>query len=226
LITPTGFDDKRESLPKLAAFWILQAIWVWTVSLPLTILNASEKNPAIGASDVVGWCIFVFGLVIETVADIQKTIDKKRGNHLWTKLGLWSWSRRPNYFGEIVTWIGGFVAAARVFKGGEWAAIISPIFITLLLLFVSGIPLNEASYDKKYATGDTREDYLAFKNRTSILIPLPPTLYEKFPKFIKRSLLLDLPFYNHFEPKPHQPAAKSGDEGPPNETTPLGENKM
>lgn len=73
------FDDKRNSLAKLAVFWSLQTVWVWTVSLPVTFVNAhAGSNPAIGAWDILGWVMWGAGFLIEAIADHQKTIFKSK----------------------------------------------------------------------------------------------------------------------------------------------------
>ncbi|OAE23587.1 hypothetical protein AXG93_4316s1180 [Marchantia polymorpha subsp. ruderalis] len=74
------FDDKRNNLCKFALFWVFQAIWVWTVSLPVTIVNSSGRNPGIQAQDIVGWVMFAVGVIVEAVADQTSTpvLDKGR----------------------------------------------------------------------------------------------------------------------------------------------------
>jgi steroid 5-alpha reductase family enzyme len=111
--------------------------------------------------------------VVEAVADAQKSAfrakDENRGR--FVTRGLWRYSRHPNYFGEILVWWGLFVYAVPVLHGAAYAVVIGPVFITLLLLFVSGIPLLERSADEKYGDDPAYRDY---KRRTSILVPLPP----------------------------------------------------
>jgi steroid 5-alpha reductase family enzyme len=112
--------------------------------------------------------------VVEAAADAQKSAfkanDANRGRFITT--GLWRYSRHPNYFGEILVWWGLFVYAVPFLHGAAFAVVVGPVFITLLLLFVSGIPLLERSADEKYGDDPAYRDY---KRRTSILVPLPPS---------------------------------------------------
>lgn len=189
------FDDMRNNLAKLSVFWILQAVWVWTVSLPLTIVNASDRNPSVKPQDIIGWIMWFVGITIEATADQQKLVFKNspanRGK--WCNIGVWKYSRHPNYFGEILLWWGIFVASTPVLEGTEWLVIFGPVFLTLLLLFVSGIPLLEASLNKKFASVG---EYNIYKSKTSPLIPLPPAIYGSLPVWIKVTFLLELPLYN------------------------------
>ncbi|XP_026380801.1 uncharacterized protein LOC113275500 isoform X1 [Papaver somniferum] len=189
------FDDYRSNIGKLAVFWILQAVWVWTVSLPVTVVNASDRDPSIQAADIIGWILWLVGLVVEATADQQKLKFKNspesRGK--WCNVGVWSFSRHPNYFGEILLWWGVFIASTPVLKGAEWLVIFGPIFLTLLLLFVSGIPLLEESANKKFGNV---EEYKHYKRTTSPLIPLPPILYTNLPGWFKAVFLFEFPFYN------------------------------
>lgn len=188
------FDDKRNDLGRLVAFWSIQAVWVWTVSLPITLVNATKENPSLHASDYIGWAVFISGLLLEAVADAQKTAYKKteasRGR--WTDVGTWKWSRHPNYAGEIILWWGAYISAARALRGLEHLAVLGPIFITCILLFLSGIPLLEQGANKKHGM---KQEYREYLNKTSVLWPIPPSLYVKFPESIKRTILLDIPMY-------------------------------
>lgn len=76
---------------------------MWTVSLPVTVVNASDRNPSLHAADIVGWIIWIIGFAIEAIADQQKLSFKNspenRGK--WCNVGLWKYTRHPNYFGEV-----------------------------------------------------------------------------------------------------------------------------
>lgn len=76
---------------------------MWTVSLPVTVVNASDRKPSFLAQDVIGWIIWSVGFSVEAIADQQKLTFKNspenRGK--WCNVGLWKYSRHPNYFGEV-----------------------------------------------------------------------------------------------------------------------------
>ncbi|XP_078441018.1 uncharacterized protein LOC144711000 isoform X2 [Wolffia australiana] len=189
------FDEMRENIVRLAFFWIFQAVWVWTVSLPVTIVNASDRNPSVTVQDIIGWILWIVGLLAEASADQQKLSFKNSASSRgrWCNVGLWKYSRHPNYFGEILLWWGVFLASTPVLRGAEWLVILGPVFLTILLLFVSGIPLLEDSADKKYGNN---EEYRFYKKRTSPLIPLPPAVYGALPNWVKATVLFEFPLYN------------------------------
>ena len=122
---------------------------------------------------VVGALIWLIGFVIEVISDKQKTNFKNNplNEGRFIQEGLWSWSRHPNYFGEIVLWIGIAVIAYPVIEGWQYFALLSPIFVIFLLTKVSGINLLERQGMKRWGH---EEDYLNYLKRTSSLIPLPP----------------------------------------------------
>ena len=84
------------------------------------------------------------------------------------RTGLWSRSRHPNYFGEIVLWVGVAIIALPVLQGWQWVAMISPVFVTFLLTRVSGVPLLEKKADKKWGG---QEDYETYKKNTPVFFP-------------------------------------------------------
>jgi steroid 5-alpha reductase family enzyme len=107
------------------------------------------------------------------IADRQKSAfnAKPENKGRFISTGLWSWSRHPNYFGEIVLWIGVAIIALPILRGWQWVTLISPVFIILLLTRISGIPLLERRADQKWGN---EAEYQSYKARTSVLVPLPP----------------------------------------------------
>ncbi|AAF78375.1 T10O22.15 [Arabidopsis thaliana] len=226
------FDDMRENIGKLVVFWIFQAVWVWTVSLPVTFVNASNGGRLFQPADVIGWTMWVAGFLIEATADQQKLSFKKcpENKGKWCDVGVWKYSRHPNYFGEMLLWWGLYVASLPVLKGLEYLVIIGPVFLTLLLLFVSGIPLLEESADKKYGNlgayrhykKTTRYDTKLFEHRYwpsrcvirakcfplvnwilvySPLILLPRGVYGYLPIWCKSVFLFEFPLYSRNLPQ-------------------------
>ncbi|XP_031090536.1 uncharacterized protein LOC115995595 isoform X3 [Ipomoea triloba] len=199
------FDGKRDQLGRLAIFWTFQAIWVWTVSLPVTVINASDNQPSLHAGDIIGWIMWSLGILVEITADQQKLKFKssQENRRKWCSVGLWKYSRHPNYFGEIFLWWGIFVASTPVLEGAKWLVVFGPVFLTLLLLFVSGLPLLEESADKKFGNVAA---YLSYKRTTrktifSPLVLLPPGVYGNLPQWFKTSVLFEFPLYNNNLPK-------------------------
>ena len=151
------FDNMRNSFVKFLGFWLLQGITVWIVLLSVILFE--NKFFFIGIP------IWLAGLIIESIADQQKYKFKKdeRNKGKFIQTGLWNYSRHPNYFGEILCWIGIYVFA------GVWLwGIISPLYVILLLSFVSGIPLLEK---KARGLWGKNKEYLRYKKETPILIP-------------------------------------------------------
>ena len=191
------FKDIRGSPPKFFGAFMVQATWVSLCLMPILAVNAlpastfAALGTAVSITDLIGILLYVGGLSFEVVADRQKSAwvaekkEKKHDEDFLTR-GLWSKSRHPNYFGESTLWTGIATLAAGVLASGAGtagmgvgaglagkatallAAGISPAFVTFLLLKVSGVPLSENKYDKKY--GD-REDYKKWKRETPMFIP-------------------------------------------------------
>jgi len=141
--------------------------------LPVSYLLGRDGAPGFGPWAIAGAAIWLVGLAIEAVSDAQKSAfkgtEKNRGRFISS--GLWRYSRHPNYFGEMLVWWGLFVYAVPFLDGAAFAVAIGPVFLTLLLLFVSGIPLLERSAEAKYGADPAYREY---RRRTSILVPLPP----------------------------------------------------
>jgi len=192
------FDDIRTSPPKFLGAFFAQATWVSLCLMPVLALNAlpaatfASLPAAVGITDIIGILLYVGGLSFEVAADRQKNAwvqekkEKKHEEDFLTR-GLWSKSRHPNYFGEATLWTGIATTAAGVLTTGVgqvgmglagWGLLgkgialaacgVSPAFVSFLLLKVSGVPISETKYDKRY--GD-RADYKKWKEETPMLIP-------------------------------------------------------
>jgi steroid 5-alpha reductase family enzyme len=149
--------------------WVLQIIWIYLTALPVFIVlgnsGISSQSRTLIWSDWVGIVIWLFGFTVEVVADAQKMIFKIDHPNDFIRTGIWKYCRYANYNGEITLWIGMFVLCAHGFiENWQWIGIISPIFVSCLIIFVSGIPLLEASSEKRYGE---REDYKEYKKSTS-----------------------------------------------------------
>jgi steroid 5-alpha reductase family enzyme len=175
-IRRAGKDDRFDAIkPFFIRFlnaWTLQALWVsLTLAAALAAITTSVRKD-FGVLAIVGLLVWAAGFGLEAVADAQKSRFRADPANTGTfiRTGLWARSRHPNYFGEIVLWIGVALIAVPVLHGWQWVTLISPVFVFLLLTRVSGVPLLERKADKRWGGQD---DYEAYKQRTPVLIPLP-----------------------------------------------------
>jgi steroid 5-alpha reductase family enzyme len=169
-----GKDDRFDELkPDFARFlntWTLQGLWVVLTAALAWVAITSDKKVGLEGFFWVGLLVWAAGITVETVADVQKTRFKadpaNKGRFINT--GLWSKSRHPNYFGEITLWVGVAIMALPVLQGWQWAALVSPVFVALLLIKGSGVPPLEEKADKAWGG---QPDYEAYKKNTPVLIP-------------------------------------------------------
>ena len=167
------FDLMKKDFWWFLMTWTIQGLWVFlTLAMALAAIT-SESKMAIDIFAVIGTLIWIFGFSIEVIADQQKTNfkDDPANKDSFITVGLWSWSRHPNYFGEMVLWIGIAVIAFPVLIGWQLVALISPIFVIFLLTRISGITMLESRGYKKWKDDPAYIDYL---ERTSVLVPFPP----------------------------------------------------
>lgn len=174
LITKTDdrFDDKRNNPANLIRFWLLQTIAVWVIMLPFSLFLTRRNIDVKNVFTYVGFAVYLLGFIVETISDAQKFQFKRQSENKgkWMQGGLWKYSRHPNYFGEILVWWGLFIVVLPHLSGLSFLTVSGPVFITLLLLFVSGIPLLEKAADKKHGQNP---DYISYRDNTSLLIPMP-----------------------------------------------------
>ena len=167
------FDLMKKDFWWFLMTWTIQGLWVFlTLAMALAAIT-SESKMAIDIFAIIGTLIWIFGFSIEVIADQQKTNfkDDPANKDSFITVGLWSWSRHPNYFGEMVLWIGIAVIAFPVLIGWQLVALISPIFVIFLLTKISGITMLESRGYKKWKDDPAYIDYL---EKTSVLVPFPP----------------------------------------------------
>jgi len=167
------FREVKTSFVRFLIYWTVQGLWVsLTLAAALAAITSMTRRD-LGIYAFFGFLLWVVGFSIEVIADRQKSkyrADPDNANK-FINTGLWSWSRHPNYFGEILLWVGVAIIAIPVLNGWQWLTLISPIFVTILLTRVSGIPILEKLADEKWGGQAEYEDY---KAKTPVLIPRPP----------------------------------------------------
>ena len=164
------FDDIKGRFSTFLMVWSLQGLWVSvTAGAAWSALTSQARTP-LGAGAVVGAAVWAFGLAWETVADEQKRrfrLDPANEGH-FIRTGLWRWSRHPNYFGEILVWVGVAMTAAGGLEGWATVTLVSPVFVAALLIGISGIPLLERRAEERWGNDP---EYRAYRDHTPALIP-------------------------------------------------------
>lgn len=152
-------------LRSFAQVFLLQGFFLFIILSSVLVIHASGPI-SLGLLDIFGVLVWCIGFFFESVSDRQLKNFLKNPDNKGKIMdqGLWAYSRHPNYFGEVTQWWGIFLCALSVPYG--YLTIVSPALITLLILFVSGVPMLE----KKYAG---RPDFELYKKRTSMFVPMP-----------------------------------------------------
>ena len=168
--------DNRFTVMKTKFWWFLftwtiGGLWVFiTMAAGLAAMTSAKVVP-LGWFALIGIFLWLEGFLVEVVADHQKNRfrSKKENQGRFINEGLWSFSRHPNYYGEITLWLGIAFIAFPVLQGWQKLTLISPIFVYILLTRISGVTMLERRADKKW--GDDPE-YQRYKETTSSLIPM------------------------------------------------------
>jgi steroid 5-alpha reductase family enzyme len=173
-----GEDRRYGSWRKAAGnrFWffslfkvfLLQAVFLWVISLALQIGQLAKLPDHLTGLDYLGLVVWLLGFLFESVSDFQlarfKADSRNEGQVM--NQGLWAYSRHPNYFGESLVWWGIFLITLAT--PNSWWTVISPVVITVVLLKMTGIALMEKSI------ADKRPEYTEYIKRTSAFIPWFP----------------------------------------------------
>ena len=168
-------EDKRFRSIKTSASqffmtFTLSGLWVTLCSMCALVAISSPEGLVMNALTYVGIILFIIGFGIEIVADNQKTafrsIEANKDSFITS--GLWSKSRHPNYFGEVLLWFAIAVISFSSLEGLQLITLISPVFTYILLVYVSGVRMLEDMNDKKWADD---EQYKSYKKNTPMLFP-------------------------------------------------------
>ena len=168
-------EDKRFRTIKTSASqffmtFTLSGLWVTLCSMCALVAISSPEGLVMNALTYVGIILFIIGFGIEIVADNQKTafrsIEANKDSFITS--GLWSKSRHPNYFGEVLLWFAIAVISFSSLEGLQLITLISPVFTYILLVYVSGVRMLEDMNDKKWADN---EQYKSYKKNTPMLFP-------------------------------------------------------
>ena len=165
------FDRLKTSPIRFLVPWTIQGLWVFLTMIVVIVINSqAESAPELGIWDAIGLLIWLLGFSIEVIADNQKSAFNANSENQgkWIDSGLWSYSRHPNYLGEIMLWTGIACFGISCFSGMERLAWISPIFIYLLLTKISGVPILDRRGLEKW--GDQPE-YHKYRDETPTLLP-------------------------------------------------------
>ena len=168
-------EDKRFRSIKTSASqffmtFTLSGLWVTLCSMCALVAISSPEGLVINALTYIGIILFIIGFGIEIIADNQKTafrsIEANKDSFITS--GLWSKSRHPNYFGEVLLWFAIAVISFSSLEGLQLITLISPVFTYILLVYVSGVRMLEDMNDKKWADD---EKYKSYKENTPMLFP-------------------------------------------------------
>jgi len=164
------FNEIKTRFFRFLFTWTLGGAWVFITMAAALAAITSAENRDIDAFFIIGAIVWITGFTFEVVADRQKSAFRANPENRdkFITSGLWSISRHPNYFGEILLWTGIAIIATPVLSGWQYVTLISPVFVAFLLTRVSGVTLLEASGQKRWGADPAYQAYVA---NTPALIP-------------------------------------------------------
>lgn len=162
-------DEKKMPVFVLAAIWVcVSVLYVAQVSPMLFRYNNASTDVIV---PVVGFAVSVFGLILESIADNQKSAQKKVRPEMVATQGLYKMVRCPNYLGEIIFWTGIFISGVTTYATvGQWITAVVA-YICIVYIMFNGAQRLEKRQMERY--GDN-EEYNNYANKTPIIIPLLP----------------------------------------------------
>ena len=156
------FRDIKPNFTRFFMTWTLQGMWVSMCLLCVLTALSSISGIVINSIFYIGILIFIVGFIIEVVADHQKTVFRKAidNKNKFITTGLWSYSRHPNYLGEILLWFGVAIMSFSSLNDLQYLTLISPVFVYILLVYISGIRILENQGNEKWGHLDSYKKYI------------------------------------------------------------------
>jgi len=164
------FKSIKPSPTRFFMTWTLQGMWVSLCSMCALTAIASKNGVIQNGFFYFGMLVFIFGFVIEIIADWQKSTFRKNPENKDQFIchGLWYYSRHPNYFGEIILWLGVSMMSFSSLSSWQLVTLISPLFTYILLVYISGVRILEISGMEKWGHLENYQEYI---RTTSSLFP-------------------------------------------------------
>ena len=162
-------DEKKMPVFVLATIWVFVSIlYVMQVS-PMLFRYSNESTDIV--LPIIGFAVSIFGLILESIADKQKSAQKKENPNMVATKGLYKLCRCPNYLGEILFWTGVFVSGISTYTGiGQWIIAILA-YVCIVYIMFNGAQRLEKRQMARY--GENAE-YNEYANKTPIIIPFLP----------------------------------------------------
>jgi len=224
------FDNVKNNPPVFFVYWMVQACWVYLITMPLLIVqrqadmttrndgDSSHASTQLSSMQILLLVGFAASVFLEVSSDVQKTLWVERGRvGGFCTDGWWKYSRHPNYAGEILQW---WCAAALSISSSlsapekpqlAWISLVSPLFTMQILLTMSGTGVwhAEGKNLKRYYESKDAEKYVQYRKATPPLFPiLIPGLYKNLPLWVKRWLCFEWERYE-YKPSSTREATKS-----------------
>ncbi len=173
--TDVAKDTLAKNGEKKMPVFVLATIWVC-----VSVLYVAQVSPMLfrytnASTDVivpiVGFAVSIFGLILESIADKQKSAQKKERPDMVATKGLYKMCRCPNYLGEILFWTGVFISGITTYAGiGQWIVAILA-YICIVYIMFNGAQRLEKRQMARYGAN---EEYNNYADKTPIIIPLLP----------------------------------------------------
>ena len=173
--TDVAKDTLAKNKEKKMPIFVLATIWICVTALYVAQVSPMLFRYTNGSKDiivpVIGFAISIFGLILEAIADNQKSAQKKERPDMVATKGLYKIVRCPNYLGEIIFWTGIFVSGVTTYATiGQWITAIVA-YVCIVYIMFNGAQRLEKRQMARYGNN---EEYNVYANKTPIILPLLP----------------------------------------------------